>query len=235
MAGKKPRHCAPWRCFLKWLNDSKTPIPVKSGKSSTTPVRPNAKSPRKWSRSSHIGMMRHERGYKMCWRRIIFSTVAAISIGAAGYFSFWVEAFDYAMTGIWLTFSLFAIAFGWPEVAESISFLGNSIKMRDIKKLESDLKAIVQSLAQITSEAIQASGRLGGGISLERKQQFREEIEHSLRDSGFNENEIKEVFSGWNRWILHDYAMKIQQYTEMVNKDTTNPWKNGALRTARLP
>jgi hypothetical protein len=69
----------------------------------------------------------------ICYRRIVFSLFSSASIAAALYFSFFVQTPNYAMTGIWLTFSLFTFAFGWPEIAKNISFLGNSIELRELQ------------------------------------------------------------------------------------------------------
>jgi hypothetical protein len=159
-------------------------------------------------------------------RRIVFSLVSISLVAAATHFSFFIPEPSYAMTGIWLTFSLFVFALGWPEVAESITFLGNSVKTREVKEATNELKAIAKSLALVMLESTQAAGRWGGGISWERKQQLREEIEASLIKSGFDPQEINQIFYGWNRWACFDYASVISTYAQKKNATSDTKWTN---------
>jgi len=159
-------------------------------------------------------------------RKIIFTLVSLFSCGSAIYFSFCIADPNYAMTAIWLTFSLFSFALGWPEVAESITFLGSSVKTREVKAAANELREIAKSLALVLLEGTQASGRWGGGFSLERKQQLRQEVEASLEKSGFSPAEIEDVFRGWNRWSLFDYASAISCYAQKKFSTPPTKWEN---------
>lgn len=159
-------------------------------------------------------------------RKLAFAIISIFACWAAIHFSFFVNEPNYAMTAVWLTFSLFSFALGWPEVAKSITFLGSSVKTREVKAAATELKAIAKSLALVLLEGTQASGRWGGGFSFDRKQQLRKEVEASLEKSGFNPAEIEEVFSGWNRWCLFDYASAISCYAQKKFTATATKWEN---------
>jgi hypothetical protein len=134
------------------------------------------------------------------------------------YFSFWVIEPNYAMTGIWLTFSLFTFLFGWPERIESISFLGNNIKLREMenatreaKSITNDAKYTINELKQLAAisssvilESIQSSGRWGGYTEEKRLESFNT-IHKMLKSFGFTCQEIETIESPWHNWNEIDY------------------------------
>ena len=77
--------------------------------------------------------------------RVLFSIASVGAISAAVYFSFFVPEADNAMTSIWLTFCLFTFLIGWPETVKSISFLGGSIELRELKKEVNNLSHLFGS------------------------------------------------------------------------------------------
>ncbi len=141
-------------------------------------------------------------------RKIVFSVASLISVGAGIYFSFFVKEPNYAMTGIWLTFSLFTFAFGWPEIAKSISFLGNNIELREVKNAISELKQLAEVNSRAILELIQGSSRWGGFTEDERLATYNS-IEKMLVNLGFEEREIAEIQSRWHYWVEGDYVRAI--------------------------
>lgn len=149
-------------------------------------------------------------------RKIIFSIISIASIAAAIYFSF-VSNPNYGMTGIWLTFSLFSFAFGWPEIAESISFLGNNIKLREVKSAINELKQLAEVNSKIILELIQCSNRFGGFKEDERISTYNT-IEKMLTNLNFTQDEIRHIQSPWHYWIERDYVDAI-----IISNNATHP------------
>lgn len=141
-------------------------------------------------------------------RKIIFSIASLISVGAGVYFSFFVKEPNYAMTGIWLTFSLFTFAFGWPEIAKSISFLGNNIELREVKNAINELKQLAEVASRAILEIFQGAGRWGG-FSEEEFQATYTSVEKMLVSLDFKPKEIADIQSRWHYWVEGDYARAI--------------------------
>lgn len=145
----------------------------------------------------------------MIWlRRSLFSLLCCASIVAAIYFSFFPTEPNYAMTGVWLTFSVFMLAFGWPEVAESISFLGNNIKLREVKEAINELKPLAEIFSKSVLELMQGGSRWGG-IPEEEKEKTYRDIERMLNSLSFTKEEIAQIQKRWHEWIELDYVQAI--------------------------
>ena len=138
-------------------------------------------------------------------RRIIFSLVPMVSVCIAIYFSFGVPEANYAMAGVWLTFGLFTFTFGWPEVAESISFLGNKIKLREVKSTIDELKQLAELNVSALLEIIQTQIRLGGFPEGKKEEVFAKTTD-LLKNLGFCKKEINRIQSRWHYWIEMDYV-----------------------------
>jgi len=141
-------------------------------------------------------------------RKTIFTILSLASIAAGAYFSFGADEPSYAMTGIWLTFSLFTFSLGWPEIAESISFLGNNIKLREVKTAIDELKQLAEVFSISTLEMMQGGSRWSG-LREEEKEKTYHDIEKMLKGLGFSDAEIQKIQSGWHRWVEVDYALAI--------------------------
>jgi|SaaInlStandDraft_5_1057022.scaffolds.fasta_scaffold01317_13 hypothetical protein len=141
-------------------------------------------------------------------RKIIFSLTSLLSLVAAGYFSFFMDAPHYAMTAIWLTFCLLSFAIGWPEIAESISFLGSSIKLRDVRKAINELKALADVNSRVVLELIQAKGRFRS-FSADYEWKMYDSIEKMLKGLGFKPEKIENIQSRWHKWVEHDYIFSL--------------------------
>jgi hypothetical protein len=139
------------------------------------------------------------------FRRILFSLASLASVSAAVYFSFVVAEPNYGMTGIWLTFSLFTFAFGWPEIAESISFLGNNIKLREVKNAINELKQLAEVNVAALLEIIQTQMRFGG-VPEDKKEEVFQQTTVLLKNLGFDKNEIEGIQSRWHFWVEGDYV-----------------------------
>ena len=148
-------------------------------------------------------------------RRIIFSLVSTTSVGVAIYFSFGISEANYAMTGVWLTFSLFTFAFGWPEIAESISFLGNKIKLREVKNTIDELKQLAELNVSTLLEIIQTQMRLGGFPEGKKEEVFAKTTD-LLRNLDFCQKEINRIQSRWHYWVEMDYVHYIA-YSSNIN------------------
>lgn len=142
------------------------------------------------------------------WRRIIFSLFAAASLYAGIHFSFVVTEPSYAMTGVWLTFSLFVFALGWPELAESISFLGSSIKLREVKAAIDELRSLAEVNSKAILDLVQGSSRWGG-IPEDEKKTWYERVETLMRELGIKEDRIKAAQSRWHYYVEIDYIHNI--------------------------
>lgn len=138
-------------------------------------------------------------------RKAFFTLLFLASLTAGAYFSFGITEPNYAMTGVWLTFSLFMFALGWPEVAESISFLGNNIKLREVKDAINELKLLAEVFSRATLELIQGEGRWGGFADDEKDRTY-EDIEKMLKGFGFQRDEILSIQSRWHYWVEKDYV-----------------------------
>jgi len=138
-------------------------------------------------------------------RKFLFTLLFLASLAAGAYFSFFVTVPNYAMTGVWLTFSLFMFALGWPEVAESISFLGNNIKLREVKDAINELKLLAEVFSRATLELIQGGGRWGGFADDEKGRTY-EDIEKMLNGFGFKKDEILSIQSRWHYWVEKDHV-----------------------------
>jgi hypothetical protein len=101
-------------------------------------------------------------------RKFLFGIISFLSLCASIYFSFFIQESSSAMTGLWLTFSLFTFAFGWPDVAESISFLGSNIKLREVRNTICELRQLAEVNSRVLLELMQCSNR-AGGISEDEK------------------------------------------------------------------
>lgn len=112
------------------------------------------------------------------------------------------------MTGVWLTFSVFMLAFGWPEVAESISFLGNNIKLREVKEAINELKPLAEIFSKSVLELMQGGSRWGGVPEEEREKTYRG-IERMLKSLSFTKEEIAQIQKRWHEWIEIDYVHAI--------------------------
>lgn len=161
-------------------------------------------------------------------RKTIFTLLFLASVSAGVYFSFFVTEPNYAMTAIWLTFSLFMFALGWPEVAESISFLGSNIKLREVKNAINELKLLAEVFSKSTLELIQGGSRWGG-FPEDDKWQTYESIEKMLNGFGFKKAEIQEIQSRWHYWAEGDYVRAIiwpssQIYHNAVPTESSEIW-----------
>lgn len=138
-------------------------------------------------------------------RKVIFTLLFLASIAAGVYFSFLVTEPNYGMTATWLTFSLFMFALGWPEVAESISFLGSNIKLREVKNAINELRQLAEVNSKAILELIQGSNRWDGFTDDEKLSTYNS-IEKMLNNLGFDNAEIEEIQSRWHYWVGIDYV-----------------------------
>lgn len=142
----------------------------------------------------------------MSWpRRLIFTLISLAALAAALHFSFRLSEPNSTQTGIWLAFALIACVLGWPEIAKSISFMGNSIELPDIKSAINELKLLAGVFSKATLEIMQAGNRWAG-VSEAEKERTYQDINKMLRSFGFTEAEIQEIQSGWHRWVRMDYV-----------------------------
>lgn len=142
------------------------------------------------------------------WRRTFFSIISIAFLAAALYFSFFIDEPHYPMTAIWLTFCLFAFAIGWPEMVESISFLGSSMKLRAVKSAINELKILAKVQSEVTLELIQAKNRFSSFFG-DYEQKMYDSIENMLTKFGFKSEEIKKIQLGWHNWVEHDYISNL--------------------------
>lgn len=160
-------------------------------------------------------------------RRIVFSLVSVTSIAAATYFSFFVIEPNYAMTGIWLTFSLFVFALGWPEIAKSISFLGNRLELREIETTIRELRQLAEVNISALLEILQTQMRFGG-VPEEKKQEILRSTESVLKNIGFKSEEIKNIQSRYHYWVKFDYVRAIIRAHNIkhpvIPKDRETEW-----------
>lgn len=164
-------------------------------------------------------------------RKFIFTIFFIAAISAGVYFSFVVAQPNYAMTAIWLTFSLFMFALGWPEVAESISFLGSNIKLREVKNAINELKQLAEVNSKTLLELIQCSNRWGGYTDDERMKTFFE-IEKLLKNLDFNEDEIKRIQGRWHYWVEGDYIRGLM-HNSNINHPEILPAKHSEWHQKR--
>ncbi|MDD3029247.1 MAG: hypothetical protein PHS57_03065 [Alphaproteobacteria bacterium] len=141
-------------------------------------------------------------------RRVVFSALYVAALAAAVHFSFRIEHPDYAMTGIYLTFSLFMLAFGWPELAKSISFLGSNIELREVKEAINELRPLAEVFSRSVIELMQG-GSCWGGIPAEEKEKAYTSIEKMLKSLSFSKKEIEDILKRWHEWIETDYVYAI--------------------------
>ena len=132
------------------------------------------------------------------------------------------------MTGIWLTFSLFTFTFGWPEIAESISFLGNNIKLREVKNAINELKQLSAIFSSALLEFIQTSDRWGG-FPEEKRQETYNSIDKMLKSFGFTSQEVEEIQTPWHYWVERDYIHGILVMNSIakhptVAEENTDEW-----------
>jgi hypothetical protein len=99
-------------------------------------------------------------------------------------------------------------ALGWPEVAESISFLGSNIKLREVKDAINELKLLAEVFSRATLELIQGGGRWVGFLDDEKYRTY-EDIEKMLNGFGFKEDKILSIQSRWHYWVEIDYVLAL--------------------------
>ena len=138
-------------------------------------------------------------------RKAIFSFLSIIAISLSIVFSFISEA---TLAGVWLTFSVFMITFGWPELTESISFLGSSIKLREAKDTIKELKELAKIISGATLSLIQSSNRFDG-MSDSKKSEIYDSIYTMLTNLNIPTNEINNAQSDWHDWVEFDYKLYI--------------------------
>ncbi len=131
--------------------------------------------------------------------------MAFAAIASGLYFSFGVTEPNHAMTGIWLTFSLFVFALGWPEIADSISFFGSSIKLREVKNAINELKQLAEVNARSTLDSIMLGSRWGG-MPLENQLKIYQSIQKVLENLSFSTREIEDIQKNWHYWVGGDYV-----------------------------
>jgi len=141
-------------------------------------------------------------------RKSICSVVSAIAFGIAIYFSFELDVPNSTMTGIWLTFSLFVFVLGWPGVADSISFLGNNIKLREISSSLKEMRQVIEADTRAIFELVQTQMRFGG-VSDDQKEVIYHNLTAVLKKAGFSKTEIEDVQERWHYWIGGDYVRDI--------------------------
>jgi hypothetical protein len=115
-------------------------------------------------------------------RKILFSLISLFSFLLAVTFSINYES---VLAGIWLTFSLFTFMLGWPEIADSITFLGNSIKLRELKASLKDIRSVIEANTRAIFEMVQTQMRFGG-VSDEQKDSIYRNLTDVLENAGFS-------------------------------------------------
>lgn len=144
-----------------------------------------------------------------CFRRIFFSLLSICALGAGIWFSFFhVGEPNPAMTSIWLTSSLFLLVLGWPEIIESVSFLGNNIKLREMKAAVNELRQLAETNAYALLQIYQGADRMGG-FTDDDQLNIYQKIEAMLNIVGFEKEEIKKIQYSWHVWIESDYVREI--------------------------
>lgn len=159
--------------------------------------------------------------------RFIWSIFSALSFMAGCYFSFFIS--NPSLAVIWLTIALFFFLFGWPEKAESISFLGSSIKLRKIKHTIDELKKLAEINSKVLLDLIKSKGRFSSPESCEEEQKTYEEIENMLKIIGFSINEVEKIQLRWHQWTERDYISNLVLPNSNINhpeipKESKEKW-----------
>jgi Txe/YoeB family toxin of Txe-Axe toxin-antitoxin module len=113
-----------------------------------------------------------------------------------------------SLTGIWLAFALITFVFAWPELIDSVSFLGNSIKMREVNKAIDELKLLAEVNISTLLEVIQTQMRFGG-VPEEKRLEMLSETTKVLENLGFGASEITKIQSRYHYWVESDYVRAI--------------------------
>lgn len=159
-------------------------------------------------------------------RKLICSIVSVIAFGTAIYFSFGLDVPNSTMTGMWLTFSLFVFVLGWPGVADSISFLGNNIKLREISSSLKEMRQVIEADTRAIFELVQTQMRFGG-VSDDQKEVIYYNLTEVLKRAGFSGEEIENIQERWHYWIRGDYVRNILAnniYHSHVPKEKKEEW-----------
>jgi hypothetical protein len=139
------------------------------------------------------------------FQKILFSFISLFSFLLAVEFSYESES---VLPGIWLTFSLFTFLIAWPETAESITFLGNSIKLRKLKSSLEDMRHLIEANTRAIFELVQTQMRFGG-VSDAQKDEIFKALTEVLEKAGFSKKEIISIQDRWHYWIKGDYVRSI--------------------------
>lgn len=112
------------------------------------------------------------------------------------------------MAGIWIACSFFFFAVSRPQIFDSITFLGNSIKLRDVSDAINELRLRAKITASSTLHLLQTSNRMGGFDDDEKIEMYHG-IENVLKAVGFEKEEIEDIQSKWHDWVRLDYVHAI--------------------------